>query len=47
MKRETDDFTEWSRNRANRTKPYPYVFPRMPSRLRRRCGLFSAPLFDD
>ena len=44
LKRETDDFTEWSRNRANRAKPYPYVFPQMPPRFRRCCGLMRALL---
>ena len=44
MKRETDDLVEWSRGRANRAEPYPYVFPQMPPRFRRCCGLMRALL---
>ena len=44
MKRWTDDMTDWQLRRENLEKPFPHIYPRMPSRFR-RCRAFVGALF--
>ena len=38
MKRWTDDMADWRLRQENLARPFPYVYPQMPPRLRRCCA---------
>ena len=42
MKRETDDMENRRLQQENISKPFPYVFPKMPPRFRRCCSFAKA-----
>lgn len=44
MKKAADDIANWRLQQENLSKPFPYVFPQMPSRFR-RCRRFVRALF--
>ena len=42
MRKPTDDIANWRLQQENTSKPYPYVFPRIPLRFRWCCAFAKA-----